>query len=1430
MRKLTSLIAFTVALIGSIAVQAQVYPVQGNGVLIPPYSVYLADYTEGTSDRIVLNVVLNDVSRPDLRVRLRAKIIGQSVTLETKPEYIGRELVLEGGIPLRLTGIDLAEYFDPVNLNFSGISRREFEKTGALPQGLYQFCFEVLEYNRGVKISNTICANGWLILNDPPIINLPRNGEKLVPTQPQNIVFQWTPRHTGSPNSAFTTEYDVKLVELWPANRNPNDAILTSPPILEETTRSTAFIYDVSQTPLELGRHYALQIKAKSIAGADELDLFKNNGKSEVATFIYGDPCTVPQNILLEATSATRFTARWAGDFNHTGYSLRYRLADNPSAPWYTNTTLVPDAAISGLQPNTTYEVQIAGGCGVFESLYSGTARIKTFDTSEQGYSCGMPLEQFNLDPVNLLDVLKVGDVIQAGDFDVKIAKVSGSNGTFTGEGVIEVPFFNKARVKAEFASIVVNKDMRMVNGYLNVTGAGVDIVPSGVLNMMDELIGAADSALTNLENNRQQPFDPNAFVPDTTLTLPGPVTVTDDNGTVVITDANGVQHRLPPGTEAAIVDDQGNGTLIDSKGKAHAVSGAVATAAANREYNLALKFTEAKNNPTYGFDALDEPDAEVFKILANRYTKLEDDYYVPYKSVETGHTTTVTGVLEGSGIDKSKIQFQLGGVTLPSTPFSGNESTVTVSGKADGEEEWLIAVLPAENEIGKEQVLGRVNVVSYNKINKNVVIIPVNGNTFSESDGTALQAELNKIYNQEVVSWSVSVRSGIQVAGIDPFDVGATGMLTNYTRHMKDVINAYKDNMKDGDDTYYLFLVKNPSDPKIAGFMPRSKRAGFIFTDKTPGLQAMARTVAHELGHGVFNLHHTFMEENFSLPESETDNLMDYAGGTKLYKYQWDMMRYPPVVMGLFEEDAEAESVTAEKAGTIIGYVIADEKAYVRENQDPYKIKEPKVILDKGKEVEIVSVLVADKTVSIKYLTETTEHTTSLSNLKKIIKLDKTEKYLVLSDIESFVLPYSDTKSGNVSKKDTYVIADKFCGEYCQVKEATTNNQGWWLPVKSLKRVGNDVAGNFNWMQTVTIGDGAVPQDVLDKIKANINGVNDKTDRDIYGSNRLRKPDGKNGYMYVGNDSGSPVFPGTTAFEKEVQKEIYDEIAKEGSYGSINTWDKEVFTWGKGFSVKGELMDVLEKLISTTGKNYSQIFLNVGIKVVNGSLWVLDTSGNWRKDENGSYKASEYIKGSTQLLSFFAELAEKKDYKQDIINAQYGVFSENAGNYPSYIMNTEKTAYEKNWSHTSVTVLAHLSHWCGYSWSKGIDRYKDTNGDLDKILYTYIYKTVTTNSTIEHGTLETSIYKWNPSYSVLKKFEEFGNPKSAGLDKFNETWSAHTITIEFKVDKNSKNRALKKDTNTYVSNSECVLIYSDGSYVVVTKNADAITYENFEE
>jgi len=97
---------------------------------------------------------------------------------------------------------------------------------------------------------------------------------------------------------------------------------------------------------------------------------------------------------------------------------------------------------------------------------------------------------------------------------------------------------------------------------------------------------------------------------------------------------------------------------------------------------------------------------------------------------------------------------------------------------------------------------------------------------------------------------------------------------------------------------------------------------------------EGFAKTVAHELGHGLFRLFHTFSTENKYKISEPTDNLMlnesgclrvkakqtpmdelvpissgDYNGGTALYKYQWDLIHDPEKIWFTWlEEEGEGE------------------------------------------------------------------------------------------------------------------------------------------------------------------------------------------------------------------------------------------------------------------------------------------------------------------------------------------------------------------------------------------------------------------------------------------------------------------------------------------------------------------------------------------
>ena len=52
-----------------------------------------------------------------------------------------------------------------------------------------------------------------------------------------------------------------------------------------------------------------------------------------------------------------------------------------------------------------------------------------------------------------------------ANDFPVTLTRVSGSKGTFSGEGWTTIPWLNDAKIAVTFASISVNTDRQMTKG-----------------------------------------------------------------------------------------------------------------------------------------------------------------------------------------------------------------------------------------------------------------------------------------------------------------------------------------------------------------------------------------------------------------------------------------------------------------------------------------------------------------------------------------------------------------------------------------------------------------------------------------------------------------------------------------------------------------------------------------------------------------------------------------------------------------------------------------------------------------------------------------------------------------------------------------------------------------------------------------------------
>lgn len=154
----------------------------------------------------------------------------------------------------------------------------------------------------------------------------------------------------------------------------------------------------------------------------------------------------------------------------------------------------------------------------------------------------------------------------------------------------------------------------------------------------------------------------------------------------------------------------------------------------------------------------------------------------------------------------------------------------------------------------------------------------------------------------------------------------GGSGVTSPFNTDQKTIINAYAGAHSDMDEgAYYLFFVAEVVDKaaNIAGYMPLTYNTGFIYGMPTNS------TIAHELGHGAFNLRHTFSTNGkvYIAAEGETQNLMDYAGDSELWAYQWDYIHDPENILFAWSVD-ESESE----------YVKGDCEAALESLQKTYK------------------------------------------------------------------------------------------------------------------------------------------------------------------------------------------------------------------------------------------------------------------------------------------------------------------------------------------------------------------------------------------------------------------------------------------------------------------------------------------------------------
>ena len=269
--------------------------------ILPPYPSNVTDYASRPQQVLIL---VHNISNLPQDIQLRGTITGDNgIVLRVSPQYKSSSPIhLGAGQTLNLNGSDISQLFDYNQLLFSGITREQVIRGNGLPEGNYQVCVQAFNYNTNQPLSETEpmgCSNVFPISSvEPPYIITPFNEQAISAQTAQNFVITWsTP--AGAPPS---TQYTVEMVEILD-NRSPNDAIntATTPPFFQQTINAgNLLLYGPSMPSLTPGRKYALMIIAKDPFNSVT---FRNGGRSEVTSFIYGQPADTTRASSTAATN-----------------------------------------------------------------------------------------------------------------------------------------------------------------------------------------------------------------------------------------------------------------------------------------------------------------------------------------------------------------------------------------------------------------------------------------------------------------------------------------------------------------------------------------------------------------------------------------------------------------------------------------------------------------------------------------------------------------------------------------------------------------------------------------------------------------------------------------------------------------------------------------------------------------------------------------------------------------------------------------------------------------------------------------------------------------------------------------------------------------------------------------------------------------------
>lgn len=926
------------------SVSAQQYPVRLVPVVFPPYNVRLSDYALNSEPKLQLQVLMTDLLEPPHKTGIKFSLeSGGRVIAVSNPFINGLDpFMLQPGNNISLSNLDLKPLFKLENL--SGISPANYAK--ALPDGLYQYCFQAYDFYTKNNLSQKSCASVYQVLYEPPFLNLPQKGEKVTKkAEFQGVVFNWSPRQVA-PN----TKYIFTLKEIWDKQRDPVSAFLATRVLWKEESFAPSLYYGVDKTQLIPGRRYAWQVQAVSgtpqynHSPIQEGGVYKNNGLSEIFFFDYVENCPVPAFLMAKTTARGRAEIQWMlQGASSKQFRVEYRKKGS-SSPWLSETSYQTSAILSGLENNTEYEYRVGAVCGENKSFdpndlsqadafaYSGVQYFTTNFSNQNKNSaqCGvMPhVDLANKKPYDRQ--LTPNEVFTAGDFPVTVITAQGNAGNYTGEGFIQVPYLADTKIKVKFNNIQLNSDKQLINGTVETAYDANESAVHYASAGLGEIFG--DKGIKDIKINYQIEkitlvmtpapgvlrivgIDPNGENKGPVQELPAgrDYTITDSSGKIWQVDEQGTV------TEGEEIAKSGKSNADNTEGVKTSASGNISEITQYSANGVAIKWISMKDSHFY----FDTPD--ITKIPFDRYPQVKDtkgrNIVIPYKAVVKGQKEFIGAriIIEDPKLKEAKIEFKVLGsgklINAELVSNTGNQREYKLELKgifSYGEEEIMAVLLPSENQQktnkvenkqkelkeAKQKIIGSFRLVHLEPKNVNLSLVPLD--KASEAELDTIAKNIHNTYSRVGINFDIKKQPVLDISAVTTKDIDTPddNPLSHYSKMQQSINRLYPAKINE----YVLFITEKASSTEQKGFMPLGGQYGYAYKSKDKN------TPAHELGHGVFRLEHPWSNKLIKTPRASTNLLMDYAGAAELSHFDWKQINDPKIKIYAFQKQEEGE------------------------------------------------------------------------------------------------------------------------------------------------------------------------------------------------------------------------------------------------------------------------------------------------------------------------------------------------------------------------------------------------------------------------------------------------------------------------------------------------------------------------------------------